>query len=333
MKAEGAKVSKLILTSSSGMGLERVDIADLVICFSFRFVWGQLPAEEELASHLSARSDKHGPGSHWSDYVGRWRSSHEGRKDLGLLEFCEPYQTIELWFDPQPNDQLLLVWLLDYFGSHPKTAAKLRLALVDFDLIAAPRQGLDNWEVPSVRVKDHELQVGRAAWQAYRSKTPQACFDLLSTDLSALPVFRPCLLDLLDELPSTITGLGATEMRMLELIASGYASTNALFHLRRLHRRRVYGEWELGALLEGLALGPKPAVAGLGEELRTLEYENYRGRHEVYLRSRLSLTEFGWDVVAHKEDFSRHNPIHRWWGGTELTNDQLWRYAQVLMRP
>jgi hypothetical protein len=21
-----------------------------------------------------------------------------------------------------------------------------------------------------------------------------------------------------------------------------------------------------------------------------------------------------------------HNPIHRWWGGTELTNDRLWRW-------
>jgi len=29
-------------------------------------------------------------------------------------------------------------------------------------------------------------------------------------------------------------------------------------------------------------------------------------------QSRLSLTEFGRAVVAHDEDFSRHNPIHRW---------------------
>jgi hypothetical protein len=46
-----------------------------------------------------------------------------------------------------------------------------------------------------------------------------------------------------------------------------------------------------------------------------------RSRHEVYLRSRLSLTEFGQAVLAHQEDFSRHNPIDRWWGGTHLTND------------
>ena len=49
------------------------------------------------------------------------------------------------------------------------------------------------------------------------------------------------------------------------------------------------------------------------------------------LRSRLSLTEFGKVIVAHKGDFSRHNPIDRWWGGTHLTNDQLWRWGPVLV--
>jgi hypothetical protein len=29
------------------------------------------------------------------------------------------------------------------------------------------------------------------------------------------------------------------------------------------------------------------------------------------------------------DDFSRHNPTHQWWGGTELTNDRLWRWDPV----
>jgi hypothetical protein len=86
-------------------------------------------------------------------------------------------------------------------------------------------------------------------------------------------------------------------------------------------------------LLDGLAFGPKPAVAGLDDELRTLPRENYRGRQQAYQRSELSLTEFGEAVVAHKEDFSRHNPIDRWWGGTRLTNDRLWRWSPVLCAP
>jgi hypothetical protein len=83
----------------------------------------------------------------------------------------------------------------------------------------------------------------------------------------------------------------------------------------------------------GLAFGSTPAVAGLDDELRTISRENLGARHPVYLRSRLSLTEFGEAVVAHEADFSRHNPIDRWWGGTHLTNDQLWRYDPVLTKP
>jgi hypothetical protein len=67
--------------------------------------------------------------------------------------------------------------------------------------------------------------------------------------------------------------------------------------------------------------------------LRTISRENDGDRQSAYQRSRLSLTEFGKAVLAHEEDFSRHNPIDRWWGGTHLTNDNLWRYDPVLIPP
>jgi hypothetical protein len=76
-----------------------------------------------------------------------------------------------------------------------------------------------------------------------------------------------------------------------------------------------------------------PAVAGLDDELRTIRQDNHLDRDSAYKRSRLSLTEFGKAVVDHRDDFSRHNPIDRWWGGTHLTNDRLWRYRSVLTRP
>jgi hypothetical protein len=59
-------------------------------------------------------------------------------------------------------------------------------------------------------------------------------------------------------------------------------------------------------------------------------------RFDRYRRSKLNLTEFGRAVFARTEDFSRRNPIRRWWGGTKLTNDCLWRWDTVnraLIRP
>ena len=326
-------MKRLILTSSSGSTLNRTGLADLVITSFFRFAWGPPPSPDELAAFLGPRSKEQGSGYHWSGYVGRWSPDAKQRRDLSLVEFCEPYETIELWFDPHPNDQLLLIWLLDYFHAYPETAAKLVVRLVDFDLMTAREEELRRWKVFDVAVTKAELETASMSWQAYRASTPEACVALLSRNLSALPLLKPALVDLLAELPSGVTGLGATEMRLLEMLARGFESTNALFHLRTLRGTYIFGEFEIGYLLDGLAHGPRPAVAGLDEELRTLARENLRDRQTAYQRSRLLLTEFGESIVAHEEDFSRHNPIDRWWGGTHLTSDRLWRWNPVLVKP
>ena len=115
-----------------------------------------------------------------------------------------------------------------------------------------------------------------------------------------------------------MTGLGVTEMRLLEMLARGFENTNALFHLQSLRSTRIFQEFEIGCLLDGLAQGSRPAAAGLDDELRESRTDKpgeIASRHTE--RSRLSLTEFGEAIVAYEEDFSRHNPIHRWWGGTE----------------
>jgi hypothetical protein len=322
----------LILTSWLVREFTESEFADLAVSFFFRFGWGQLPSPDELRAYLGPHTPDVKGGDHWSDFASEWGQSKNGsRRDLSLAEFCQQYETVELWFDTQPNAQLKLVWLLDYFRSYPETVAKLKFRLVDLAMIELRRLG--NWKPPAVDVTEKELETARAAWQAYRAPTPEACFDLLGKDLSVLPLLKPVLIDLLEELPSSSTGLGATEMRMLEMIARGYSLTNALFHLRQLRQTRIFGEFEIGYLLDGLAFGPKPAVAGLDDALRTLSRENYRGRQEAYLRSRLSLTEFGKAVLAHKEDFSRYNPIDRWWGGTHLTNENLWRLKPALVAP
>jgi hypothetical protein len=325
-------MTRLILTNDASSGLEEAGRADIAVSLVPRFVWGPLPSDAELAAMLAARTTQK-PGSHWLDYARQSTVRQIGWKDLGLIEVCQRCETVELWFDPDPNHQLQLIWLLDYFHSHPEIVARLRLRLVDYRLITATAEELGRWKVADFDVTKNELETASSTWRAYRATTPEVCFELLNKDLSALPLLRPALHDLFAELPSASTGPGATEMRMLELIAWGYANINPLFHFRSLRRTRIFNETEHSYLLEGLAHVPTAAVAGLDEELRTIERENLGGRHTALLRSRLSLTEFGRAVVAHKEDFSRHNPIDRWWGGTHLTNDRLWRYAPILMRP
>lgn len=243
---------------------------------------------------------------------------------LQVIEICG-VDLVELWFDPEPNSQLQLIWILDYLRSEPSITQKLRLRRVDFDLRGADPAELHHRDVQQFDIAESDFEAASMAWEAFCAPTPQLCAGLLGRPLGKLSFLKPAMEDLLAELLSPATGLGATETRLLQRIAGGHDRTDALFRPGALGTR-VFDQWEMGALLEGLAFGPAPAVAGLDGKLATLDPDNARSRNAAFRRSRLSLTEFGEAVLAGREDFPRHNPIRRWWGGTLLTNERLWRW-------
>jgi hypothetical protein len=329
-------MASLILTSSdSGAGALKVaGLADCVIPLGPRFVWGQLQPPSELDQLLSPRSaGREASAPHWLDNLIDERFDEARRHGLGLIEFSGRFDSIELWIDPEPNSQLQLLWLLSYLRPHADVIA--RLALVHMSGIA------DQWSkeaaasrLQATPIRNDHLDTAGSAWAAWRAPTPEAWFDLLARDVSALPYLRNTVVSLLEELPMRDSGLGATEMRMLELISEGHVHPYDLFpgHLKP-NERRVFDYWEVGGLLDGLAHCPAPAVSGLDEGPFTLEMHNDAARHQRYKRSKLSLTPLGEAILAGTGDFSRHNPIDRWWGGTGLTNDRLWRWNSALVAP
>jgi hypothetical protein len=189
-----------------------------------------------------------------------------------------------------------LIWLLDYLHSCADAAIIKNLVLchTDASLGGATPKELARWRFPAVGITKDHLEIATLAWQAYREPTPRAWFNLLNKDLSVLPQLRRCVVELLEELPSRATGLGASEMRILELISAGYWHPFDMCpHYRQRFQRRVFGYWEAGTLLEGLALAPAPAVSGLAEWPFTVEMHDMRSRYERYKASRLSLTPLG----------------------------------------
>ncbi len=146
------------------------------------------------------------------------------RRSLGLIELCERCETIELWIDPDPNAQLMLIWLLDYFRPHERIASKLTLVQADVRIgDQAPEELAD---MAAAGRQDHGTIISKPpAWpgRPIARRRRRHWFDLLVEDLSALPQLRQAVLELLEELPMRATGLGATEMRMLELISEGNA--------------------------------------------------------------------------------------------------------------
>jgi hypothetical protein len=314
-------MKRLILTTSdSGAGcLRQPGIADAVLPLGERFFLREpLPSDIEIAESLAQ-----------DDWLGRIYRRYVGKADsrTRMTDLCAPFDTVDVWIDPDPNAQLILAWLLEYFRPHDAIVSKLHLVQADLPIAQLSPEDLAARQMPAVKIVDQHLELARSAWQAYRAPTPKDWFGLLSMDLSALPLFRPAAVALLEELPGRASGLGATEMRMLELIAEGDAGPSDVFpgHEKR-NTRRVFDYWQIGALLDGLADAPAPVVSGLNEGPFTLEMHDDNERRERYWQSKLSLTPLGREVLAGREDFSRHNPVQRWWGGTELTPDHLWRW-------
>jgi hypothetical protein len=321
-------MTRLILTTSdSGAGnLSVARIADMVIPFGLELIWGPLPSEAQLTDLLAGNSiqDK-AARPLWFASVGQRQRNAIAAKGMGFFEFCARCEWIELWVDPAPNAQLMLIWLLSCFRANPEAATRLSLVQANVSIPKKRPDEIERWVPSPVGVTSDHLGIASLAWSAYRAPTPQPWFDLLREDLSLLPQLRRTVLALLEELPWCGTGLGATEMRMLELIDEGDAGPRDVFpgHKHR-NERRVFEYWAIGALLDALFRCPAPVVSGLQEGPFTMEMHHDRERSRRYWQSKLSLTPLGQAILAGRDDFSRHNPIQRWWGGTELTNDRLW---------
>jgi hypothetical protein len=306
-------MTRLILTfhDSGAGGLKGAGLADCVIPLGLKFVWGRLQSRSELDTLLSSRSAMRGAStSRWLDNLTDGYFKDARRQGLGLIEFCERFDAVELWVDPDPNAQLQMIWLLDYLRRHAKAALDIALVQADATIGNHPPEELERWRLPTVKILNDHLETASVAWQAYRASTPQDWFDLLGKDLSVLPQLRQTVLELLEELPADKSGLGATEMRMLELISTGNAGPFDVFpgHAKP-NKRRVFGYWEIGYLLDGLARCSVPAVSGLDEGPFTEAMLVDRDRHQRYKSSKLKLTALGEAILAQTDDFSRHNPM------------------------
>lgn len=250
------------------------------------------------------------------------RSLLEAR-DRGLAHSAA-FKRVVLWFEHDLYDQLQLLQILDWFSRNPREAESLRLVQAGDFLGNQTPESILAFQSLEQDVTPEQLSVACEAWDAFRAPTPEAWARLLMREVSALPFLGPAVLRMLEELPGP-DGLSRTERQMLRSLADGGVNPPELFAASQGLEEAVFmGDWSFWRLLDGLALSQRPLINGLqGAPFRPDDAEA-RAR---YLLSRLALTSLGEDVIAGRADRAEHNPIDRWWGGTHLTNEELWRYA------
>ena len=155
-------MERLILTTSaSGAGgLIEAKLADCVIPLCPGFVWGPLPSPVELETRLSSRSVRpEAPGFHWLDFTGN-RLEEVRNEGPGLIEFCGRFEAVELWADPDPDDQLTLIWLLDYLRHHAKAVSKLTLIQAGVSLGNCEPEELARWRLVAAKIRSDHFEAG-----------------------------------------------------------------------------------------------------------------------------------------------------------------------------
>lgn len=314
-------MSHLILTTNdlAAEALRQSGAANVALGFYLRFVYGKLPSGEQLLMGLEPRSAKHSnPGDHWLHDECPASLNGFGTRDIGFFELCTKFDSIDIWVDPLPNDQLVLVWLLDLLRPYKEITTKLSLVHTDDKVENYAPQSVAKWKLPTFKVTDNHLVTASRAWRAYRTETPEPCFDLLMTDLMILPRLRSAMIAMLEELPDSVTGLGASEMDLLDFVNDGQTDPRRVCEARWI--RDVFDGCDAQKALTELGGHSAPPVL-LGDPSFDNE-DRYFGRSEW----NVTLTELGRSLLAREDDLWRHNPIKRWWGGTELTNERLWRW-------
>jgi hypothetical protein len=168
-----------------------------VIPFGFRFVLGPLPSDAEFAAALAPSATEHP----WLRDIYRKHFGESGKSAHRLIDLCERCDTIDLWIDPDPNAQLILVWLLECFRPHDAIVSKLNLVQTDISIGELIPERLLARRFPVIKIAGPQLELASSAWRAWRRQSPQHWLGLLSEDLCVLPQLRPAVVALLDELP------------------------------------------------------------------------------------------------------------------------------------
>lgn len=286
------------------------------------------------------------PGDLTDDELVDVRSRHlargrppDPRNDLrawrAILARHAAYDEVVLWFEHDLFDQLNLVQLLDWIGSHLPATMPVSLVCVG-SFPGHPRfKGLGELEAGDLAslmatrqpMGNTHRRLAEQAWQAFRSGTPEALSDLLRADTRALPFLAAAMTRLLQELPWTTDGLSRTERSLLRL--AEVAPVDLGSACPRIHEGEdayYVTDRSLADMGASLAATTPPLVTVVmaGPD---------RSGDAGPLHGTVDLTDVGRAVLASAVDRVATCGIDRWLGGTHLQGRaNVWRWDDARRR-
>ncbi len=254
------------------------------------------------------------------------------RRDAALAEF-EDHKEVVLFFEHDLYDQLQLIQLLDWFARRESVPTRLTLVQADEYLGNLSTDRLKALFEERHEVSSQELELGRAAWEAFRALEPIRISALLHQDTSALPFLGDALLRHLQEFPSVKNGLSRSEAQALEEIQAGRRPLREVYVASHQEREDpvFLGDSVFAWYLERLSDVCEPLV--LFEGGGGLRAPRTPDDEPGFWESRAEITDSGSAVLKGRKDHIERNGIDHWLGGVHLDGGEArWRWDETTGR-
>jgi hypothetical protein len=299
---------------------------------------GPVPLADSLEA-LSAIRARHLAGRGLGEAS---RLADEFARRDAMLARCAQFGEVVLWFEHDPYDQLQLLQVLDWLGTHAVPVPVSLIVVGAYpgidrfvglgQLSPAQLAGLLDTRVPAT---PRHFAAASQAWRAYRQPDPRAFAALLEREAPELPYLHGAVLRLLEELPSRVNGLSRTERAALEIVGRGIGRPTAVFaELQSGEERPWLGDWSFWAILAGLARGAAPLLETAGGKPFSHPPAGLQG--QAFDAQVLRLTRAGREALENRRDAVKLHPVDRWLGGTRLGPGAAWRWdgqARRLVAP
>ena len=298
--------------------------------FADPYVQGPVPRTDSLEEFVRIRAEfvkEQAPGRNvFEELYASYRS----------LERAREYDAVHIWLEHDSYDQLVLAKLLDFFSDPAMRPA--RLCFISVTQFPGVERFIGIGQLPPEAlpvlwrdfqdVSEPQLELGKRAWDAITSPTPEALLHVIETGTPAVPTLGRALARHVRELPSLANGLSLTEHLTLQILADkGPMSAPRLFGWYTNHYEPLpfLGDTGYWTVLRGLA-GAHEAALRI-EEQDGLPRESNR-------HWRVELLPFGERLLAKQADWLRANRVERWVGGVRIDSRETrtWRFDDITHR-
>lgn len=259
----------------------------------------------------------------WTQLEGLPDAEKMARNDLQSLQDTMSSKAIIFWIWPHLSNQLLLLFLLDWYQ---KNNYKGELLWVDAS--AEPSRNDEEYvssllNTEKIFSKDQLINADQL-WNALRQSTPEELISILNENNEYFPHLNDALWRYVEELPDSETGLSLQQRRVLEAIQDGCQTPHAIY--KYAHQNETYfiaGDWSLWRVIGAMINAKHPLI-----ETRDGEPFLYppTDMSEGFDKQSLSLTKTGGKVLKAEISNVNLNGFDWHWGALKFSESKVWTY-------